>query len=75
MVPKHWQKFFQDFEEHYERWINAQTSGDPDELRAAEKALPGLTEQARQALTALDREEFDSSLYAARKRGSCWPMM
>lgn len=69
MVPKHWQKFFQDFEEHYERWITAQESGDPDELHAAEKALPGLTERARQALAALDREESDSPLYAARRRG------
>lgn len=69
MVPKHWQKFFQDFEAHYERWVTAQESGDPDELRAAEKALPGLTDRARQALTALDRDESDSPLYAARRRG------
>lgn len=69
MVAKHWQKFFQDFEEHYERWITAQESGDPDELRAAEKALPGLTERARQALAALDRDESDSPLYTARRRG------
>ncbi|WP_157502101.1 hypothetical protein [Leucobacter celer] len=68
MVTKHWQKFFQDFDAHYERWITAQESGDPDELRTAEKALPGLTDRARQALAALDRDESDSPLYAARKR-------
>lgn len=68
MVPKHWQKFFQDFEARYERWITAQESGGPDELRAAEKALPGLTERARQELAALDYEESDSLLYSVRRR-------
>lgn len=68
MVAKHWREFFANFDARYERWIAAHKTGDPAAIKAAENALPGLTERARADLAPLDHEESEPLLNAVRRR-------
>ena len=68
MASKRYDAFLADFQTRYERWITAQETGDPAELKAAEAALPTLNARLRAKLAAADQDTYDPVMRALEKR-------
>lgn len=68
MSTKRYEAFLANFETRYTRWIAAQETGDPAELKAAETALPTLNVRLRAKLAAVNEGEPDPVMQALEKR-------